>query len=125
MRLLINSSDFSDRTCIFPVMSTPSVKIIRNKFHVVISNENNHPLHRSLIFFLFVPQLFLFNLYPFIQRYLQPHQRGKNLCFSYYIFVGEFMHKGRYFFPHDLANCQINLRQLVIFFLRTAVVSFS
>ena len=96
-------------------MSTPSVKIIRNKFHVIISNENNHPLHRSLIF-LFVPQLFLFNLYPFIQRYLQPHQRGKNLCFSYYIFVGEFMHKGRYFFLHVFANGQINLRQLVIFF---------
>ena len=35
------------------------------------------------------------------------------------------MHKGRYFSPHDLANGQINLRQLVIFFLGTAVASFS
>ena len=35
------------------------------------------------------------------------------------------MHKGRYFFLHDLVNGQINLRQFVIFFLGTAVVSFS
>ena len=32
-------------------MSAPSVKIICNKFCVVISNENNRPLHRSLLFF--------------------------------------------------------------------------
>ena len=35
------------------------------------------------------------------------------------------MHKGRYFFLNDFGNGQINLRQLVIFFLGTAVVSFS
>lgn len=51
-------SDFSDCiaiaviAAIFPVMSTPSVKICRNKFRVVIqSNKNNHPFHRSSIFF--------------------------------------------------------------------------
>ena len=43
------------------------------------------PPSQEFTFFLFVPQLFLFNLYPFIQRYLQPHQRGENLCFSYYV----------------------------------------
>lgn len=29
---------------------------------------------------LFSPQLFLFNFYPFVQRFLQPHQRGNLLC---------------------------------------------
>ena len=48
---VVNCSDCSDHTCIFSVMSAPSVKIICNKFCVVISNENNRPLHRSLLFF--------------------------------------------------------------------------
>lgn len=25
-------------------------------------------------------QLFMFNFYPFLQRYLQPHQRGRCIC---------------------------------------------
>ena len=28
-----------------------------------------------------LPQLFLFNYYPFVQRFIQPHQRGE--CSSY------------------------------------------
>lgn len=32
-------------------------------------------------YFLLFLQLFLFNFYPFIQRFLQPHQRGKHNSF--------------------------------------------
>ncbi|KAF7252580.1 hypothetical protein EYD10_01783 [Varanus komodoensis] len=33
------------------------------------------------------PQLFLFNYYPFVQRFLQPHQRGESLLFALLLLV--------------------------------------
>lgn len=41
-------------------------------------------------------QLIIFNFYPYIQRFLQPHQKGKTNYFLYYMYINFYI--DHYFF---------------------------